>query len=156
MAECCICHAQIPRGKKYKSNHYKNNNFCSEECYNIFLKQKEKNKDPYISLTDYIDRIYPPDTVNWGMITKQIKQIRDDYELDYKTILLVLRYAVEFANHEVDERYTLGQFFPRYIEPTLQFIDKIKENKNVELPEEEIYVVKKPSKKRRNVKIEEW
>lgn len=170
---CSICGIEYKKG--YKGERFKNEHFCSQECY---LKRQPKKKGvrspskPQTNtpstlpngetqaaykpskgsdrrkLTDYIQDWWPWEP-NWQWITKQIKDIQEEYELTYKDIYYVLKYCKEYEGVELNPEYGLYQFFPRYIEPTEDFrksVAIIKKQAN-ELDLEDTYEIikKKPS-----------
>ena len=139
MPICKVCGKEIPYGKSYKGEHFKNEKFCSAECYTERLnastklnppaqKPKINYKPPKKSdrrkVTDYIQDWWPYEP-NWAFLMTQLKAIMDEYELSYIDVLLILKYCREYEQIELDPTYGLYQFFPKYIEPTRQFIEDI-------------------------------
>ena len=71
--KCCICDKEIARGKKFQGTRYQNYNFCSEACYEKFIKLKSAPKpkvnykpqkgSPRRKFTDYIQE-WTNDMVN--------------------------------------------------------------------------------------------
>ena len=120
---CKQCGCDIPRGTKFQQTKYKSISFCSEECFNAYNQNREPA--PQRQLTDYIQAIsdVPP---NWAYLIRQSKAIEQNYGLDQKQQLLVIRFAVEFEGAEFMAQYGLGQFFPKYIQPYQKFVDELK------------------------------
>lgn len=157
--KCCICDKEIARGKKFQGTRYQNYNFCSEACYEKFIKLKSAPKpkanykpqkgSPRRKFTDYIQE-WTNDMVNWQWIMKQAKDIQEEYELDWPEMYYVLKYCREYEMLEWDLEWGLYQFFPKYIEPTQEFIDTINQAKALakEDLEDEYEVVKKNVGKR--------
>lgn len=157
MSTCVVCNKEIPRGKKFKGERYKTLAFCSEMCYNAYVANKNTSKDDngLNQLKAYIDELWDGQ-VNWPFMMRQIKNICSDYNLNYKQLYKVLRYGIVFDNAVVDPQYGLMQFV-KYIEPSKQLVAQIKSNRELaESMEEEVVVVRKPTKQRRYVKEEEW
>lgn len=169
---CSICGKEYEKG--YKGPRFQNEKFCSEECY---LQRKPKRGPGSLpkprtlthtklsteelkavykpdkgsmrrKLTDYIQDWWPWEP-NWQWITKQIKDICDEYELTYEDMYYVLKYCKEFEDVELNPEYGLYQFFPRYIEPTQSFRKSVVEAKQKaqEIDMEETYEIikRKPS-----------
>lgn len=163
MPQCYICGAEIPRGKKYNNPRYKNISVCSEACYNELVAQKESTTkaEPYPGynkLTDYIKTQWGgSENVNWMMTHKQIKHLVEKQAMSCNEIRMVLKYAIEIEGVCVDVEYGLGQFFPKYIDPCMKFVEQINRAKELakNMEEEEI-VVRKVSKQMKKVKEEEW
>lgn len=149
---CDVCGKNIPRGKRYKSDRYQAKHFCSEECYNRFLKIKSQPKSrvnfkpdkthPRRKFTDYLQE-WTGDRVNWEAIMKQAKDITEEHGLSWEEMYLVLKYARVYEQVEWDFQYGLGQIFPRYIQPCMEFIESINKAKQAEVPEVNIVKIKR-------------
>ena len=122
MPVCKVCGKEIPKGQSYKGERYKNEKFCSEKCYKIRLKNAPGTKKRRI--TDYI-RDWAEIEPDWIYVTKQIEDIMKNYDLDYDDIYLVIKYVREYEGLLYDDSYGLYPYFPKYIEPTRQFIEDI-------------------------------
>ena len=158
MAKCKQCQRDIERGKAYHGEKYKSYPFCSEECYKAFVENKSKPKQVDSSkrkLTDYINELWNGQ-VNWPFICKQIKNLCEDYGLDYKQLYMVLKYAVVYEDYVVDPQFGLLQFV-KFIQPSQEFANQILKNRESaeDLPDEEIVYVK-PHKQRVWLKEEDW
>ena len=141
MAKCLWCGKDIPRGQRYKSPTLSSKPWCSEDCYLAYVQEQEskpkpktktepKPKYPYLKeLKDYITTLYPPDTISWEVVTKFIKDAITRYDLDCYRMRNILLFAINYCDHQVNEQYGLGQFFPRYIEPYQRFRDTILANR---------------------------
>lgn len=125
---CAVCGADIPKGQKYKGDRYKNINFCSLECYERYIKGKDRKNAPRIALTDYLDNLFV--NANFPMLTKQIRAMETEYNLSDAQLLYILRYAVQYEGHTVDDRYGMGQF-EKYIGPAIEFYKSVKQAQNV-------------------------
>lgn len=154
--KCAVCGKEIPRGKKYHGEKYKSLSFCSEECYNNYIIIKTKPK-PLVNFkpepktdrrafTDYIQE-WCDDQCNWPFIMKQAKDIQEEYELDWREMRLICKYARVYEMVEWNNQYGLGQIFPRYIQPYKDFINKINLNKSLLFEED----VKKEIKKKKYI-----
>ena len=149
---CDVCSKEILRGQRYQGNKYKSLHFCSEDCFKKYCSIKSKPKavvnfkpekgTSRRKFTDYIQD-WTDDKINWPMAMKQAKDIQEEYELSWHDMLMVLKYAREYDNYVWDLNYGLYQVFPKYIEPTQDFVNAINKAKNTEIPEEETYVVKR-------------
>ena len=149
---CILCGVEIPRGKRYQGDKYKNLHFCSEDCFKRYCKIKSAPK-PLINFkpekgtdrrqfTDYIQE-WTNDEVNWQWIMKQAKDIQEEYDIDWHEMYLVCKYARVYEGVEWDFNYGLGQIFPRYIQPCTEFREAIQKAKSVEIPNEQIIKIKK-------------
>lgn len=100
-------------------------------------------------VTDYIQDWWPWEP-NWPWLMKQLKDVMDDNNLEYNDVYLVLKYCREYEGLELNPEFGLYQFFPKYIEPTQEFIDTINQAKALaeEDLEDEYEVVKKNVSKR--------
>ena len=111
MPICKVCGKEIPYGKSYKGEHFKNEKFCSAECYTERLnastrlhsttsKPKPNYKPPKKSdrrkVTDYLQDWWPYEP-NWAFLMTQLKTIMDEYELSYVDVLLILKYSLFLA-----------------------------------------------------------
>ena len=149
---CIVCGENIPRGKRYQGEKYNSLHFCSEACFKRYCNIKSKPKaivnfkpekgSSRRTFTDYIQE-WSNDSVNWNWVMKQAKDIQEEYELDWKTMYLVCKYARVYENVEWNPQYGLGQIFPKYIQPCEEFIERIKKAKETELPELTTYTVKR-------------
>lgn len=161
MSKCSFCGKDIPRGKSYIGTKYKSLRFCCEEHFNQYVKIKSQPKPPINfkpplnsnrrKFTDYIQE-WTGDNVNWPAISKQAKDIQEEYELDWYEMYLVCKYARVYEGVEWDFNYGLGQIFPRYINPCMEFRETINRAKSVEIPNEQIIKIHK--KKYNNRKVE--
>lgn len=139
MAKCKVCGSEIPRGKRYKGERYKNISFCSEECYKKYVNGCSEKSESYTQLTGLLNEIYI--NPNWPFLTSQIKNICKEYNVTYGQIRQTIKYAVEIERIDVQSEYGLYQFIPRFLEPTKDFINKIvSNNKEIDLTDEESYV----------------
>ena len=168
MPVCRICGKEIPRGTRYKPERYKNQYFCSKECYEKKLalveeqKQKKESKIPKLKepdsnqyipldgtqrrkLTDLIQEIYG-ETANWGLLMANVRNIERDYNLKDNDFRLVMKYAMEFENYKPMTSLNLYQF-EQFIVPTQLFREKIHYNKEIakDLDVSEDYEVIKPN-----------
>ena len=112
---CDICNKEYGRGKGYKGERYKNMHFCSEECYNKFLKNSHVGDMD--KLKSYISE-WSGGYLNWQFLMKQIKQFSVDYNLSYHDIYMILKYCKTYEQLDWQDSYGLGQFIPKYIQPT--------------------------------------
>lgn len=163
MSKCYICQAEIPRGQRYKGDHYKNIPICSEVCYNelIDMKTNTERAEPfpnYNKLLDYIKLQWGGnENVNWMLTAKQIKHLVNKQDMTCNDIRMVLKYAIEIEGECVDVEYGISQFIPKFIEPCMQFVEQIERAKELaEDMEDEEVVVRKVSKQVKKVKEEEW
>lgn len=142
MSTCKICGADIPYGKSYKGDRFKQEKFCSEACYQVRLSQSQrapkgqsqpkpkpiKTPSDRRKVTDLIQSIYGEDA-NWAFLGAQLKNIMHDYELEYKEVYYILKYSIYYEQVVVDKEFGLYQIFPKYIEPTEKFRAKLSEAK---------------------------
>ena len=121
------------------------------------IQDGDGDKDGYpnwTKLTDYIRDIWPEPVSNWQLMAIQIKNFIKTYNLTCDDIRAIIRYAVEYDGAIIDPEYGLGQFIPKYIEPTTQFVESIQSNwkQAKDLPDDEV-IVSKPVKQSSNVWI---
>lgn len=150
--KCCVCDKEILRGQKFQSPKYKSYYFCSENCYEKFIRLKSAPKPPINfkplpntnrrKFSDYIQE-WTNDWANWPLVMKQAKDIQEEYELDWYEMYLVCKYARVYEGVEWDFNYGLGQIFPRYIKPCMEFRETINRAKSVEIPNEQIVKIHK-------------
>ena len=142
MSTCKICGADIPRGKSYKGDRFKQEKFCSEACYQVRLSQSQrvpkgqsqpkpkpiKAPSDRRKVTDLIQSIYGEDA-NWAFLGTQLKNIMHDYQLEYIDVYYILKYSIYYEQVVVDKEFGLYQIFPKYVEPTEKFRAKLAEAK---------------------------
>lgn len=144
MSQCIVCQSPIPRGQRFKSPRYKNLPFCSEGCYNQYLasKQQPKPSSSLDKLKAYINDLWQGE-VNWPFMMRQIKNLKEEYEVDDKDIRLMLKYAIEYEGAKVNPEYGLLQFI-QYLQPAKEFAEDILRNKELakDMEGDEVEVVK--------------
>ena len=137
-SNCIVCSKPIPRGQRFVGSKYKNIKFCCEDCYNQYCdektkaKSKPKTKQPKIDgwreMTDYISGLYPYGSINWMLFSRQIKSLMNEYDLTCDDIRIAIRYAVEFEGYTTNPEWGIGQFIPKYVEPSRRFREQIANN----------------------------
>lgn len=72
------------------------------------------------------------------------------YGLTIQDIRRIIKYAIEYEGYVVNPNYGIEQFLPKFIEPTEQFMQDFKENKQManELPEEKEYLYIQPKERK--------
>ena len=74
---------------------------CSADCEQKYeyknVKSTQNNKDDLIELKSYISQLYNGE-VNWPLIMKQLRQMREEYGYKNSGILYTLKYA-----HDIKE-----------------------------------------------------
>lgn len=152
MSQCIVCQSPIPRGQRFKSPRYKNLSFCSEGCYNQYLasKQQLKPSSSLDKLKAYINDLWQGE-VNWPFMMRQIKNLKEEYDVDDNGIRMMLKYAVKYEGVKVDVDYGLLQFI-QYLQPSQEFAQEIRKNRELaeSMEDDEVEVVKasKGSEKR--------
>lgn len=140
MSTCKICGAEISRGKAYKGDRFKQEKFCSEACYQVRLSQSQraskgqsqskpkpiKTPSDRRKVTDLIQSMWGED-VNWKLLTAQLKNIMKEYDLTHKDVYYILKYCRDYEQVVIDGEYGLYQLFPKYIDATQTFRDKLAE-----------------------------
>lgn len=136
--ECCVCHKPILRGQRFKSPTLTTLKFCSEARY-LQRTQSTKWLD---KLKAYLDELYDGQ-VNWPFMSKQIKSAMEEYEVDYKDLYHMIKYAVVYADVIVDPQYGLQQFI-KYLQPSQEFAEEIRKNQALaeNMEDDEVEVVK--------------
>lgn len=142
MPTCKICGAEIPRGKAYKGDRFKNERFCSEACYQVRCSNAQRtpkgqaNPKPKTvqppsdrrKVTDLIQSMWGEDA-NWKLLTAQLKNIMKEYDLTHKDVYYILKYCRDYEQVVINGEYGLYQLFPRYIDATQKFRAKLAEAK---------------------------
>ena len=154
MSQCIVCQSLIPRGQRFKSPRYKNLSFCSETCYNQYLasKQQPKPSSSLDKLKAYINDLWQGQ-VNWPFMMRQIKNLKEEYNIDDKDIRLMLKYAIEYEGVKVNPEYGLLQFI-QYLQPAKEFAEDILRNRELaeSMEEDDIEWVKVSKGKNRWMK----
>lgn len=144
MAICIVCQSLIPRGQRYQSPRYKNLAFCSETCYNQYLasKQQPKPSSSLDKLKAYINDLWQGQ-VNWPYMMRQIKNLKEDYNIDENEIRMMIKYAIEYEDYKVKQEYGLLQFI-QFLQPARDFAEEIKRNREsaLDIADGEIEVIK--------------
>lgn len=154
MANCIVCQTPIPRGQRFKSPRYKNLSFCSESCYNQYLafKQQPKSSSSLDKLKAYINDLWQGQ-VNWPFMMRQIKNLKEEYDVEDKDIRLMLKYAVEYEDVKVNLEYGLLQFI-QYLQPAKEFAEDILKNRELaeNMKDDEVELVRVSKGKNRWMK----
>lgn len=87
-------------------------------------KLTEQEKKDRKKVTDLMQSIWG-ENANWKLLTAQLKNIMKEYKLEYMDVYYVLKYSIYYEQVVVDNKFGLGQFFPRFIEPTEEFRQKL-------------------------------
>jgi hypothetical protein len=108
-----------PKGSKNKTT----------KAVKSVVQLNEDDKILYRKLTDYLQEIYlqtvgyePP----WALFMTQIKDIKKHYDINYDTILLVLKYMIQIEGIDITDKDTLG-LVPYYVDKANQYIERYKE-----------------------------
>lgn len=116
--KCPMCEAM---NNKENTKKIDNRYYCLE-CAEKREQEKARNKDDWEELFEYICDLYGIDTLT-GMMFKQIKDFRNDYEYTNKGMHLTLKYYYEVLENEVKENTGLG-IIPYYYDRARQhYID---------------------------------
>ena len=91
-------------------------------------KLTEQEKKDRRKVTDLIQEMWGEDA-NWPLLTVQLKNIMEDYELTHKDVYYVLKYCKDYEQIQVNLDYGLYQIFPKYIQVVDDFRDKLAEAK---------------------------
>lgn len=108
-----------PKGSKNKTT----------KAVKSVVQLNEDDKILYRKLTDYLQEVYlqtvgyePP----WALFMTQIKDIKKHYDINYDTILLVLKYMIQIEGIDITDKDTLG-LVPYYVDKANQYIERYKE-----------------------------
>ena len=107
MAKCRCCGKEIDKETAYKVG--KASYYCNEQCYNVTMAKRNKNKVKYEPqestdrrvYTDYIVKIYTDNgydksEIPWQLIGAQTKNILKEHEVwSYLTLQYILYYMYE-------------------------------------------------------------
>ena len=91
-------------------------------------KLTEQEKKDRRKVTDLIQSMWGED-VNWKLLTAQLKNIMKEYDLTHKDVYYILKYCKDYEQVVIDGEYGLYQLFPKYIDATQMFRDKLAEAK---------------------------
>lgn len=94
----------------------------------VTSKLTEQEKKDRRKVTDLIQSMWGEDA-NWPLLTAQLKNIMEDYELTHKDVYYVLKYCKDYEQIQVNLDYGLYQIFPKYIQAVDNFRDKLVEAK---------------------------
>lgn len=94
----------------------------------VTSKLTEQEKKDRRKVTDLIQSMWGEDA-NWPLLTAQLKNIMEDYELTHKDVYYVLKYCKDYEQIQVNLDYGLYQIFPKYIQAVDNFRDKLAEAK---------------------------
>lgn len=75
-------------------------------------------------VTDLIQEMWGEDA-NWKLLTAQLRNIMKEYKLTHKDVYYVLKYCKDYEQVVIDGEYGLYQLFPKYIDATQIFRDKL-------------------------------
>ena len=84
---------------------------------------------------------------------RQIKNLKEEYNVDDNDIRMMLKYAVEYEGVKVDLDYGLLQFI-QYLQPSQEFAEEIRKNQALaeSMEDDEVEVVKVSKGKNRWMK----
>lgn len=126
LSTCKGCGKKFSTETRFVGERYKQLKFCSQECYQKYVKE-HTNEINRTDLLDYLDTIY--ENPNFRMLAAQIKHYQEAYNISSLAMRLIIDYAIKYENHIVSQENGLGQFYPKYYQPALEFYKKIEENK---------------------------
>lgn len=160
--KCKYCNKDIPRGGRVKTDTLTSYWFCSQNCYKNYIENKQEKvknkptppKSDFTILKDFINEIYEED-VNWPLTIKQVKNLTNNYELTYRDLYDILKYAIEIERYIPNTEYTILQF-EQFIEPWQQLQNEIKDKESKAEsfnPEDDIIYIKPTKQKNRMLKI---
>lgn len=92
------------------------------------VKLSEQEIKDRRKVTDLIQSMWGEDA-NWKLLTAQLRNIMKEYKLTHKDVYYVLKYCKDYEQVVIDEEYGLYQLFPKYIDTTQMFRDKLAEAK---------------------------
>jgi hypothetical protein len=98
------------------------NRYYCVECADKREEEKARNKDNWDELFDYICDLYNIDTLT-GLMFKQIKDFRDNYNYTNKGMYLTLKYYYETLDNEVKDNTGLGIIIYYYEQAKQHFIE---------------------------------
>ena len=107
MAKCRCCGKEIDKETAYKVG--KASYYCDEQCYNVTMAKRNKNKVKYEpkentdrrDYTDYIVKVYiengyDKSEIPWTLLMSQTKNILSEHEIwSYATLQYILYYMYE-------------------------------------------------------------
>lgn len=91
-------------------------------------KLSEQEKVDRCKVTDLIQSMWGEDA-NWKLLTAQLKNIMKEYDLTHKDVYYILKYCKDYEQVVIDGDYGLYQLFPKYIDATQIFRDKLAKTK---------------------------
>lgn len=126
ISTCKSCGKKFDTEERYIGEKYKNLKFCCEKCYQSYAKNSVKDPTRE-ALIKYLDTIY--DNPDYKLLGAQIKHYKEAYNLSCLALHLIIEYAIVYEHHVVQQRYGLGQFYPRYYQGALDFYREVERNK---------------------------
>lgn len=161
---CAVCNQKFDlntvQGVKFSSRRY-----AHQKCHPtgeivplVFKKPHEavvpeEEKDDYHKLCDYIAQLFG-DTVNWGMVGRQLKMYRENFNYTYSGMLKSLKYACEIQTGDVKKAEGVG-IIPFYYRKAYDYYYSIWEaqqknvNKVVVVPVDREIHITPPERKER-------
>lgn len=91
-------------------------------------KLSEQEKLDRRKVTDLIQSMWGEDA-NLKLLTAQLKNIMKEYNLTHKDVYYIFKYCKDYEQVVIDGDYGLYQLFPKYIDATQIFRDKLAEAK---------------------------
>ena len=124
---CCICGKKIKRTSEYiNSDTNTSKVFCSENCYNAFLKEKIDLQE----LEDFLKNIHKVENLN-PRIYVQINEFKKKYKFTVKGIILTLKYVVYTLRKEIPiDNISIVQYY--YENAKQEYIAKVNREKIAE------------------------
>ena len=121
--KCSICGRSFP-AEAIKT--YNGKNYC-EKCE----AERKQQSDDLVTLRDYIKLKMNPDNDLWPLISKQIKQYREEYEMTYSGMYATLKFLFEYSDDEFNYNIESGiAFLPFWYRTARLFFHNMKEVKS--------------------------
>lgn len=114
------------------------NRYYCLECAEKRKVEKNRNIDDWDELFEYICDLYDIDVLT-GMMFKQIKDFRTDYNYTNKGMYLTLKYYYEILDNEVKDNTGLGiipYYYDRAKQHYIDILEVKKHLKNFEIDEQ--------------------
>lgn len=126
---CSVCHQTFPR-EVIKI--FSNKNYCPK-CAEVKDKEIRERR----ALTDYIQERLNPETGDWPLIMKQVKQYKEEYGFKYTGMKATLRYMLDYAEEDIDLNLDNGiALLPFYYKRANEFFTQVYHLKGI--PTDEI------------------
>lgn len=130
LAKCKDCGVKLKSNEKHTLN---SKTYC-KECF----EKNKKTSDEYKQLIDFICLNYNINKPT-GLILKQIKDLKLEFNYNYSSILYTLWYCKNIKNKELNEKYGIG-LVKYYYDEAKNYYLQIDKSKKIVIENEKVKV----------------